>query len=127
MELTKEEKEALFEEFKNRMRKQRGESCWETFHNMEQSKDYFWDRHYEMRKLFSHENWAYSGVQGGDWDLIRKLVLHANGVCIVKHLPKERLDSANKLAIEISKLLFDYNEDILKDNEINLKQKESEG
>lgn len=118
MELTNEEKEALFEEFKSRMKKRGSDSCWETFHNMEQSKDYFWDRYHQMTKNYSFENWSSSGIYGNDWDMIRKLVLHANGVCLVKHLPEDKINSANELAMKISKLLFDYNNDILKSKEV---------
>lgn len=117
MAITKEEKAALFEEFKAQLHAQGYASGYATMHNMERAKDHFWDRFYAMHEKHSFDIWSPNGIASVDWDLIRKLVCHANGVSIVKDIPPEKLDAANDLAIQILDLVFDYNDQVLKDLE----------
>lgn len=115
MSMTAEEKEALFAEFESRLkeRKQGYTSGYETIHNMEQAKDHFWARYKNATKKREHAIWSGKIVSNADWDMIRKLVCHANGVSIVREISPEKLSDANELAIKILDLLFDYNEQIL--------------
>lgn len=122
MSITADEKEALFAEFELRFkeRKQGYASSYETIHNMEQAKDYFWTRYNNITKKYENVIKKYNypiqsrkTVRNADWVMIRKLVCHANGVSIVREISPEKLTDANELAIRILELLFDYNEHIL--------------
>lgn len=115
--ISNKEKELLFEEFKNRMEKERQgyASGYETLHNLEPAKDYFWDAYHQMTKSYMFDVWSPKGMNGSDWDLIRKLVCHANGVSIVKGIPSDRLNESNELAKQIVDLLFNYNKKILEE------------
>lgn len=119
MSITTEEKEALFAEFKARLenQKQGYASGYETVHNMEQSKDYFWAKYDSMTKNHAFDIWSPKGIMSYDWDMIRKLVCHATGVSIVKQIQPDKLKDVNDLAMKIIDLLFDYNEKILNELE----------
>ena len=113
MSITNEEKEQLFEEFEQRLglkkKKQGYATCKETITNLKPAHDYFWNMYYKMRSEFPFELTCYHGMQGSDWDLIRKLTCRAYGYSIVKDIPPEVLDEANSLAITIIDLLYDRN------------------
>lgn len=120
MSITQEEKEQLFEEFKERLKneqKQGYASGYETYHNLEKAKDYFWEKYRHMTDKHSCERWLSLGISSGDWDFIRKLICHANGTGIVRDISPDKLDESNELAIRIIDLLFDYNEQILNEKE----------
>ncbi len=115
MSITAEEKEALFAEFEAIMlkKKQGYASGYETTHNMENAKDYFWTMYHNAKKNREFNIWSNKVISSADWDMVRKLVCHANGVSIVRSIPPEKLSDANELAMKLLELLFDYNERIL--------------
>lgn len=119
MKITDEEKTLLFEEFKARLEAEKKgfgyASGYATLHNMERAKDYFWDKYHTMTKEFEFDNWSQKGMFSEDWNLIRKLVCHAYGVSIVKHIPADKLEEANNLAIKMIDMLFERNHEILRD------------
>lgn len=116
MNLTDEEIESMYLEFKRRMTNEKlgYASCYKTLHNMEPAKDYFWSRYHQMTNDYGFDNWSTRGIISRDWDLVRRLVCHAYGVTIVKEIPEEELVEANNLAIEIINSLFTVNSKILK-------------
>ena len=111
--MTKEEKEALFAEFEERIaskkKKQGYASGYETMNNLKPACDYFWARYHNITDSYVFDIWSPYGIPSGDWDMIRKLVCHAYGVSIVKDIPSEKLDDANKLAKQIIDMLFAVN------------------
>lgn len=124
--MTNEEKEALFAEFEERMyktkKKQGYASAYETMNNLKPAYMYFRKRYQDVMEDYEFDIWSPYGMQySSDWDMIRKLVCHAYGVCIVKNIPSEKLDEANQLAKSIIDLLFDINR-----KELNEKLRESD-
>lgn len=111
--MTKEEKEALFAEFEERIsskkKKQGYASGYETMNNLKPACDYFWMNYHNVTNSYEFDIWSPYGIPGSDWDMIRKLVCHAYGVSIVRDIPSEKLDYANKLAKQIIDMLFAIN------------------
>ena len=124
MNITQEEKEALFKEFatklesEGKLKKKRGyASGYATIHNLERAQSYFRSRYDQMVESNTFDIWCYNGIPYADWDKIRIMVCHAFGVSIVKDLPENRIKEANDLAISIIDLIFEQNNKTLKEFE----------
>lgn len=124
MSITIEEKEELFKEFEARLqleckikKKQGYASGYETIHNLERAHGYFRSKYYQMVERNPFEVWGRHGVPYADWDKIRIMVCHAFGVNIVKHLPEDKIEAANDLAISVIDLIFAQNEKTLMKDE----------
>lgn len=104
MSLTYEEKEQLYEEFKERMRAEQEEKT----HNhgaqsLRPALNYFDN---EKTKFMNAGIWK-PGLYLG-WELIRKLTCRVCGVKIIKHISDEQRDLANEFAIKVTDLYFEY-------------------
>lgn len=81
------------------------------------SRQYFKCRAEKLREDFEFENWAYQGLNLGDWDnYIVRLVCHSMGVCTIDQLDELQINEANILAIQIIDLIFCANESVLNHN-----------
>jgi len=84
---------------------------------LSRSRQYFKRRAEKMREDFEFENWAYQGLNWGDWDnFIVRLVCHSMGVCTIDQLDESQINDANVLAIQIIDLIFGANEAVLNRN-----------
>jgi hypothetical protein len=117
--MTNEEKEILYQEFVRRFKKEPKEqsSGYKTMNNMKPAHDYYWDRYNNLHEQHKFEgDWMTKIIPGMDWDFVRKLVCHAYGISLVKDIPDEKLDAANALGQKIAELLFDANEQTMKES-----------
>ena len=84
---------------------------------LSRSRQYFKRRAEKLREDFEFENWAYQGLNWGDWDnYVVRLVCHSMGVCTIDQLDELQINEANILAIQIIDLIFDANEAVLNHN-----------
>ena len=84
---------------------------------LSRGRQYFKYRAEKLREDFEFDNWAYQGLNWGDWDnYIVRLVCHSLGVCTIDQLDDSQINEANILAIRIIDLIFGANEAILNRN-----------
>lgn len=115
MNMTDQDISRIVDELESRLKaKSQGYSSGHrTMFNMERAKDHFWNRCDDMKKSRTFEIVIRKGLKGSDWDMIRRLVCHAQGVSLVREIPDDKIDAVNDLAIKIVDILFDYNETVL--------------
>jgi hypothetical protein len=118
MNITNQEKEQLFEEFKNRMMNEAAlnskSAAYRNQNNLKEAREYFKVRAEKIRKDFNFEIWSNNGLNWPDWTFIIRLVCHAYGVSTISGIADELLDEANGLATELTDKVFSINEKTLK-------------
>ena len=102
MSITLEEKEALYEEFKERMLNERSSGAKEI-RNLGPARDYFNEEKTKLQKEGSWNPDLYDG-----WAFITKLTYRVVGVRYVRDIPDEKLGLANDFAKEVIKLYYEY-------------------
>lgn len=104
MEISKEEKELLYQDFKERMIAEgikTNSKAYKNLHNLERSREYFKTRIEELREVFAFGVWSKNGINWPDWNYIIRLVCHIYGVTKAGDIPEKFLEDANDLAIRL--------------------------
>lgn len=114
MNMSKDEKELLYQEFLERLKSDDGintkTDAYRSLHNLERARNHFKQRAEALREEFEYELWGREGLNWNDWsNQICKMICHVYGVCIISKLREEELEEANDFAIKIIDELFDEN------------------
>lgn len=115
MNITDNEKEHLYEQFKERMINEgmvvkTKSAAYKNLHNLKPAREHFGVRAEAIRKKFPFHVWSPNGLNWPDWELVRRLLYHAYGVNAASRISDDLLEEANKFAMDLTDKLFDANE-----------------
>lgn len=118
MNISNEEKEQLFEEFKTRLLSpsvdKTKSASYRNQHNLAPARNHFKNKRDDIRKEFHTVAYMSHGINWPDWSLITRLVCHSYGVSTIGRISDDLLESANKMAIQLVDTLFNTNEETLR-------------
>ena len=77
--------------------------------NLKEAQQYYVKRYNEVIKQIDSEGHIVFREEYSDWDHIRKMACHLNGVCTVSKIPDENLPKTIAWCKAITDLYFDFN------------------
>lgn len=116
--MTNEEKELLYEEFKERLEKEnkskqagKGTRKLKQMRFLSKAREHFNERRdyyiHNLRKIEGGHVVSNECLIAYGWDSIRHLVCWTYGVCVIEDLPDDKQEEINQYTIELIDKLFD--------------------